>query len=85
MTSSGVDYTGTVAVGQNGEPCEYWNNTALPPYYQSVIANINRVLYDQNNSYTNECRNIYNNSGGPWCFNNKGGSMLCDIKRCGKV
>ena len=85
MTTPGIDYMGTVTTADGNKTCEYWNNTALPSFYFPTIFNINNILYGQNTSNSNRCRNVDNNSAGPWCYDKKGKLSRCTIPRCGKV
>ena len=74
---------GNVTVGANGEVCEYWNNTALPDYQLSIIAEVNQILYGGNSAYSNQCRNINDDSYEPWCYNKKQQRIKCSIPYCG--
>ena len=84
MSALGVDYTGSIAVGENNETCEYWNNTTLSAFYLSTISNINNIVYSLNTTHSNQCRNADNNGNGPWCFDKQGHVAPCNIPRCGK-
>ena len=74
---------GNVTVGANGAVCEYWNNTSLPDYQLSIIANINQILYGERTAYSNQCRNVNDDENGPWCYSKQQEYIKCNIPYCG--
>jgi hypothetical protein len=80
MSPFGSEYLGTIATAANGEPCEYWNKTALPADQLAVIEETNMIVGGRGN----ECRNVNNSNVGPWCYNSDMSPVACDVPYCGK-
>ena len=84
MSTSGTEYLGAVSEGKDGKQCEYWNNTNLSSYWLSIISDMNENLYGDYTAYTNQCRNIGNESYYyPWCYDKNQQAMPCNIPYCG--
>ena len=83
---AGVDYYGSISRGDNGETCEYWNNTGLSAYQLSLLNDIGRILTGSKQpTEGNECRNFDSDPNGPWCYNKQQQQMTCDIPYCGEL
>ena len=78
-TRSAIDYNGTLSYTYTGQICQTWTiykNASLP-----------LGTYDKNNSteIDNYCRNVNNNSKGPWCWTDYANNQwdYCGLPICG--
>ena len=83
LSASGADYMGSMNQATDGQTCEYWNETIISSDYLSLIASINEIVTGKLTTGTNQCRNVDYDVNGPWCYNNLGDRIYCEIKHCG--
>ena len=85
LNMAGVDYFGSMSRGDNGETCEYWNNTGLSAYQLSLLNDVDTILTSSKQPIKgNECRNFDSDLNGPWCYNKELQQMTCEIPYCGE-